>query len=53
MFGLVLATIIGQALETMLFGMLGIFIVMGIIMLFVTLLNKVDESKKRKNKDKE
>ena len=30
---------IGQALEVMLFGMLGIFVVMGIIMLSVKLLN--------------
>ena len=37
---------IGQALEVMLFGMLGIFVVMGIIMFFVRLLNRFDKGNK-------
>ena len=32
-----------QALQTMLFGMLGIFIVMGIIIAVITLLKKTDK----------
>lgn len=32
-----------QALQTMLFGMAGIFVVMGIIILVITLLQKMDK----------
>lgn len=35
-----------QALQVMLFGMLGIFIVMGLIILAITILNKVAKPQK-------
>lgn len=42
---------LGTALWLMLLGMVGIFVVMGVILLAISLLNKYAKDKKTKNSD--